>query len=214
MTKVAVALVFIGLNLYTYRWLASDDYIPARASFESFPLTLGDWHCPGSEEMSEDVIAILGVTDYLICTFAREGGRTAINFYAGYHETQTRSDGGKETLIHPPEHCLPGSGWDIIDSNIVPVEHGIPGEAKRVVIAKGNLRNLVYFWYQSRGRVIARNHEKVLYLFLDRAVERRTDGSLIRFTIPIEHGNVEEAEESFRSLASMLMPKMSEYVPN
>jgi hypothetical protein len=54
----------------------------------------------------------------------------------------------------------------------------------------------------------------VLYLFLDRAVERRTDGSLIRFTIPIEHGNVEEAEESFRSLASMLMPKMSEYVPN
>jgi EpsI family protein len=214
MTKLAVALIFIGLNLYTYRYLANDDFIPPRASFVSFPHQVGDWTCPSTEEMAGDVVDILGVTDYVVCTFVKSDGAAAVNFYAGYHERQTRSDAGEETLIHPPEHCIPGSGWDIIESEIVPVEHGIAGEAKRVVIAKGNLRNLVYFWYQSRGRVIARNHEKVLYLFLDRALERRTDGSLIRFTIPIEHGDVEAAEASFSSLASGLMPKMSEYIPN
>ena len=29
---------------------------------------------------------------------------------------------GKATAIHPPEHCLPGSGWDVIDSQVVPIE--------------------------------------------------------------------------------------------
>ena len=132
----------------------------------------------------------------------------------GYHQTQTRTSEGGETIIHPPEHCLPGSGWDIIDTQIVPIDYGGGGEAKRVIIAKGNKRNLVYFWYQSRGRVLARNHEKILYMFLDRATDRRTDGSLVRFTIPIRHGDEEEAETTFRSLAEAVTPLLPRFVPN
>jgi EpsI family protein len=219
--KLIVALLFIGLNLYTYRFLASDDYIPPREDFSSFPMNVSGWECDGSEVMEDNILDRLGVTDYLICTYVKrksedDGERPAVvGFYTGYHATQTRSSDGGETIIHPPEHCLPGAGWDIIDSQIVPVEFGgTTGEAKRVVIAKGNLRSLVYFWYQSRGRVIARNHEKVLYMFMDRALDRRTDGSLVRFTIPINHGNEALAEENFRSLAQALSPVIPEYLPN
>lgn len=220
MSKLAVALLFVGLNFYIYRYFASEDYIPSRESFSGFPLSVDRWQCEGSEEMGDDILERLGVTDYMLCNFVKsevgeEGEDLAVvNFYSGYHETQTRSTSGTETIIHPPEHCLPGAGWDIIDSRIVPIDFGIPGEAKRVVIAKGNQRNLVYFWYQSRGRVIARNHEKVLYMFLDRAVERRSDGSLIRLTVPIHHGNEAAAEESLRSLAKALTPVLPAYVPN
>ena len=136
------------------------------------------------------------------------------NVYIGYHASQTRDLKGKENIIHPPEHCLPGSGWDIIKSDVVPLEYGLRGEAKRVVIAKGNSRALVYFWYQSRGRMIARNHEKVLYMFMDRALNRRTDGSLVRFTIPVLHGDEEAAEEVFDSLASAVSSLIPQYVPN
>jgi EpsI family protein len=91
---------------------------------------------------------------------------------------------------------------------------GFGGEARRVIIAKGNSRNLVYFWYQSRGRVIARNHEKVLYMFLDRATKRRTDGSLVRFTIPVIHGDEAAAEQVFQSLAQSITPFLPDYIPN
>ena len=62
--------------------------------------------------------------------------------------------------------------------------------------------------------MIARNHEKVLYMFLDRATQRRTDGSLIRFTVPIVHGDVEAAEETFQSIAHAVTPLLPEYIPN
>ena len=48
--------------------------------------------------------------------------------------------------MHSPKNCLPGSGWDVIDAKVVPLHFGIPGEAKRFVIAKGRQRALVYFW--------------------------------------------------------------------
>lgn len=214
MAKLTVALIFVLLNLYTYRYFASTDFIPERGTFVDFPLEVKSWSCRGLQEMSDDVLRKLGVTDYLLCDFFNPELNAVVNVYVGYHQSQTRDTGGRDNLIHPPEHCLPGAGWDIIKSDIVPLDLGFGGEAKRVIIAKGNQRNLVYFWYQSRGRTIARNHEKVLYMFFDRAMTRRTDGSLVRFTIPVLHGDEETAEETFRSVAQSLTPLLPDYVPN
>ena len=121
---------------------------------------------------------------------------------------------GAAAVIHPPEHCLPGSGWDVIESDVVPLDVGIGGEAKRFMIAKGSQRSLVYFWYHSRGHVIARSHEKILWMFLDSARRGRTDGSLVRFTIPVQRGDVAAAEAHFQDLAQSVAPLLSEYVPD
>ena len=212
--RFIIALLFIGLNLYVFRYFATEDYRPPRENFSEFPLQIDSWQCRESQEMTEDVLDRLGVTDYLLCDFRNAADSTVANVYVGYHASQTRNVGGKENMIHPPEHCLPGSGWDIIASDIVSPAWLPSGEIKRVVIAKGNQRSLVYFWYQSRGRVIARNHEKIFYMFLDRASSRRTDGSLVRFTIPIVRGDEAQAEETFRELVQQISPLLPDYVPN
>lgn len=213
-TKLIVALLFVGLNLYVYQFFAQGEVFPERDAFAGFPLEVGEWNCAAIQEMDDETLSKLDVTDYLLCDFSDESQSRFANVYVGYHASQTRDTGGDDNIIHPPEHCLPGSGWDIIENEVVPLELGLGGEARRLVIAKGNLRNLVYFWYQSRGRAIARNHEKVLYLFLDRIVSGRTDGSLVRFTIPIIHGDKETAEQSFESIAQLLTPMLPSYVPN
>lgn len=214
MAKLAVALLFIGLNLYVYRYFASEDAIPERETFATFPMVVDGWRCANPMVMDDKILARLNVTDYLLCDFVHDRTGEAVNVYTGYHASQTRDASGHENMIHPPEHCLPGAGWDIIESDVVPLGIGLGGEAKRVVVAKGNLRNLVYFWYQSRGRMLARNHEKVLYMFLDRAVDRRTDGSLVRFTVPILYGDEAAAEKTFLSVAQSLTPLLPDYVPN
>lgn len=212
--RFLVALTFIGLNLYVFRFLATTEIYPPRAMFESFPETVGDWRCDEPATITDDIIGRLGVTDYLLCDFSNEKTQHIANVYIGYHESQTRSVAGNETVIHPPEHCLPGGGWDIIQSDVVPTQWSPGGEAKRVVIAQGNQRNLVYFWYQSNGRVIARNHEKVIYMFLDRAFNQRTDGSLVRFTVPIIQGNEKAAEQTLLSIVASVAPHLDDYVPN
>ncbi len=215
MLKFIVAILILGMNSYVYWYLASDDVIPPRVHFSAFPDQLGDWRCLKREILEDNVLSNLMVSDYLACTFFNDKAESAAHVYIGYHERQTRDrDSGKTTSIHPPEHCLPGSGWDVIDSQLVPIDSVAPGgEAKRFVIAKGNQRSLVYFWYHSRGHVIARSHEKILHLFLDRARYGRTDGSLVRFTIPIFNGDIDEAQATFEELAGLITPDLNRYVP-
>lgn len=212
--RILVAVVFIGLNLYVFRFMTTVEVYPPRMHFAEFPSDLGGWHCDEQITMSDAVIGNLGVTDYLLCDFQSEDNQEVANVYIGYHESQTRNVAGKETLIHPPEHCLPGSGWDIIENDIVDTPWFPGGEAKRVIVAKGNQRSLVYFWYQSSGRVIARNHEKVIYMFIDRAIHQRTDGSLVRITVPIVQGNVAAAEATARSILSGITPILDQYIPD
>ena len=219
MTKIAVALAILGANLYVFWYLGTDEIVPERKAFAAFPDELERWRCLRRETLEDDVIDNLGVTDYISCGFYGSTPQEAAHLYVGYHERQTRDrESGKAQAIHPPEHCLPGSGWDIIDSSIVPLGFGEGaeprGEAKRFIIAKGNSRSLVYFWYHSRGRVIARSHEKILYMFLDRAFRGRSDGSLVRFTVPIPNGNVEQAEAVFQRFAGRVTPELDAYVPN
>jgi len=218
MTKLAVALAILGLNFYTYHHFATDRVLPDRELFESFPMELEDWSCAERESMSADVIANLGVTDYLICTFQHPERRQAVNVYIGYHASQVREDGGGDTTsIHPPAHCLPGSGWDIIDNQSVMLDMpGLPespAAVKRLVVARGNDRHLTYYWYQSRGRVVSRDWEKILYVGFDRATRGRTDGSLVRFTVPILREDEETAEQSFRDLAPLILAQVPAYVP-
>jgi len=215
--KVLVAVFFVGLNYYAYHNFAKNDIVPERQQFESFPDEIGDWRCEQRQSMDDDIIGNLGVTDYIVCAFERAGTNDWVDFYAGYHERQERSDSGKTTLIHPPEHCLPGSGWDIIDNRDVMVDiEGMPtrpGQVKRLVIARGEARQLTYYWYQSRGRVLSVDWKKVLYVGLDRARLGRTDGSLVRFTIPIYQGQDQRAEAIFEDLAPRILAQISDYVP-
>ena len=66
MIKLSVALAFLGLNFYTYHYLATDPVYVDRESFEEFPDQLGSWTCPERMLIEDDAINNLGVTDYLI----------------------------------------------------------------------------------------------------------------------------------------------------
>jgi len=223
MSKLLVALAYLGLTFYVYNYLATDEFVPEHRDFETFPQQLEEWRCAGQEGMDEATLRNLGATDYLICDYRNETEPTErVNVYVGYHETQVRKEGGGagENSIHPPEHCIPGSGWDVIDSQVVDLDlPGLPDgriggrEAKRFVIAKGNARQLVYFWYQSRGRIVARNHEVILFRVWDRAIHQRTDGSLVRLTVPIRNGDEEAAEQTLLSFAAAFAPSLTEYLP-
>jgi EpsI family protein len=219
-TKLAalIAASMLGLNTYVFYFMGSEEAVPTRSSFDAFPLTLAEWECPTPDRMEEKIERRLGVTDYWLCSYttsSEPGGLVGV--YLGYHERQVR-EGAKssaESSIHPPRHCLPGSGWDIIHSEVTTLD--VPefpsAEVNRLIIAKGPARQLVYYWYQERGRVIASDYFKIVYLFWDRATRARSDGALVRFTIPIGREGEEAADAAFRSLAGEMLPLIPKYIP-
>ena len=90
---------------------------------------------------------------------------------------------------------------------------GAQREAKRLVIAKGEARQLVYFWYQERGRVMDSVWKQRLAIFWDRATRHRTDGALVRFTVPLGLYDEERSEADFGALAPQVVALLPDYLP-
>lgn len=220
MFYAVLGATFLVANTALFHLSGEAEAFPVRRPLTEFPVSLENWTCGERAQMDDWAIGILGVTDYLLCNFARSDPAAFVGVYVGYHASQTRvgGTGRDETGIHPPKHCLPGSGWDIIEAATVSLD--LPGfdssrdRVNRFVISKGNQRQLVYYWYHSRGRVIASDWKKVVYLAWDRALLQRTDGSLVRFTVPIRNGDTERAEAEVLDVAQKVVARLPDFLPN
>ena len=100
---------------------------------------------------------------------------------------------------HSPKNCLPGSGWvpDLQDE----VKIDIPGrnqpiEANRYVVAKGDQKSLVLYWYQSRDRVVANEYKAKFYVVADALRYNRTDTALVRIVVPVIDGDLDRSQKA------------------
>jgi EpsI family protein len=104
-------------------------------------------------------------------------GGNVVNLYIAYYNSQRKGE-----AVHSPRSCLPGGGWQMRDfgqrSELpgVPVD-GQPLRVNRTLIELGNQRELVYYWFQQRGRVIDNEFAVKWYLFWDALTRHRTDGA-------------------------------------
>jgi EpsI family protein len=128
--------------------------------------------------------------------------------YIGYYASQRQGD-----TMHSPQNCLPGAGWQPIDSGIVRVRSGARDvDVNRYVVQKGGDRQVVLYWYQGRGRVTANEYANKMWLMLDAARVHRTDGGLARLITPVVTDPT-EATAHAAAFAATLLPVLSEYLP-
>jgi EpsI family protein len=121
--------------------------------------------------------------------------------------------------VHSPRSCIPGGGWLITDLTQIRVDDvvisGKPLQVNRAVIKKGDMIQLVYFWFQQRGRIINNEYMVKWYLFWDALTRNRTDGSLVRLTTFIAHGqDIDEADELLTSFAREVSGVLADYIPD
>ena len=92
--------------------------------------------------------------------------------------------------MHSPLNCLPGAGWQPLEKSYLPIQvadaSGMPSEitVNRYVIEKGLDQQVVLYWYQSHGRVIANEYRSKIFMVYDAARLNRSDAALVRVTSP------------------------------
>ena len=72
--------------------------------------------------------------------------------------------------------------------------------AKKYVIENGKSRELMIYWYQGRGRMVASEYWGKVYTVLDSVRLRRSDAAMVRVTVPIAESET-AAFESAREFA-------------
>ena len=96
------------------------------------------------------------------------------------------------------------------------IDVGRPIEVNRWIIQKGEERQLVLYWYQSHGRVVASEYASKVHLVLDAVRLNRTDAALVRIIQPIGPATGDSpaaAEAAAVAFARSLFPVLERVIP-
>jgi exosortase D (VPLPA-CTERM-specific) len=182
-----------------------------RSTFALFPMELGEWR--GSTSLLDPTIQrVLGADDYILADFVVDG-EAAINLFVAYYNSQTQGTG-----IHSPDVCIPGGGWEVSRWTQTHIEVGNDQTQRiavnRAVIQKGHDRQLVYYWFEQRGRRLTSDYAAKFYTVWDSVVRGRSDGALVRVVTPVGSGENERiADQRLRRFIKPVVARLPTFVP-
>jgi exosortase D (VPLPA-CTERM-specific) len=187
------------------------EYFPPRSSLSSLPSQIDGW--TGTDQaLDQQTLDILGPGEFLIRDYeSADPSQPWINLYIAYFPSQKAGD-----TIHSPNHCLPGAGWVPTSREIVPLTapDGSSFPVNRYVVAKGEDRQLVLYWFQAHGRAVASEYWAKYYLVSDSVRMNRSDGSLVRLMTPLLPGeSAASAQARVMKLGGKLLPLLDNYIP-
>jgi exosortase D (VPLPA-CTERM-specific) len=210
---IAALCILCVSGLMVYFMSARTEIIPERPRFAAFPPQIGQWHGRASS-LDAETEQFLHLDDYLLSDYVRPDGKQ-VGLYVAYYASQHN---GKGATVHPPLLCLPGGGWNItgLGKTNYP-DAGRDGDVaiNRLIIEQVSTRQVVYYWYDERGRRIANEYLSRWHLLIDAITKNRTDGSLVRLTTPIFFGETErDADERLQSFMRDILPSLTLYLPS
>jgi EpsI family protein len=208
--RFLIAAVLLGCTALLMHARNSGEIVPAHPALNSFPRTMPGW---SSTDISipAEVLDVLGPGDFLLRNYRDESTNSNVDLFVAYFPSQRSGD-----TIHSPKNCIPGAGWTPIWSDRISI--ALPGQiafpANRYVIAKGEDRRLVLYWYWAHDRAVASEYWAKFYLVADSVRMRRSDGSLIRLTTAFAPGeSMDSAQHRLLALAEGVVPLINNYVP-
>jgi EpsI family protein len=204
--RIFVAGLLVIAGIFATHAMAPLSAAQPHRPLQEFPAKIASMQ---SEELlfETGVVKEIGVDDYINREYFGDG--RPVELYIGYYKDQRSGD-----AIHSPRNFLPGSGWEPIHSSRVQI--GSAGETVIVneyLVEKGNRRDLVLYWYQTHGRIIASEYWAKFWLVADGVRHKSTDGALIRIWTTAEDGE-HAAETRATQFARQVYPQVSELLPN
>lgn len=205
-----VAALLVGV-LGVRAYISIKPQTPTHDRLAALPKNISAYNMQAEAQITDDVQAVLRADDYVLRRYQDPTGKV-LDVFIAYYEYQRAGES-----MHSPKNCLPGSGWtpvlnDYISAGQLP--NGKPALVNRYVIEKDGHQEVVIYWYQANGRVIANEYWGKLYLVADALRTGRRDGAILRVTAPVERGDsVEAATQRALDFTRRLLPLAKQVLP-
>ena len=208
---LAFALTTVALALAWPAMTERETSRVVREPFVVFPTDLGAWSGRLHPALEPNIERVLGADDYFSAVYDAPSETAAVDLFMAYYHDQTDGTG-----IHSPEVCIPAGGWEVSswETKHVTLENGTAIELNRAIIQKGTERQLVYFWFDLRGRRIAGDYEAKFLNVMDSLLVGRSDGALVRLITSIDElEEVDRADARLMRFMESLVGRLASYVP-
>lgn len=171
-----------------------------------FPHQLDEWRAQPAF-VDSDVARKLQFSDHLMLNFNHPDYIEPINLYVAFYANQRNGESP-----HSPRVCIPGGGWEIETFERIELQ-GLP--MNRAVIAREGHKLLVYYWFAERGTLVANEYYKKWLLLKDFIQTGRSDGALIRVSMPvIDAAHIERSEQRIAEFIALARPMVQQYLPS
>jgi exosortase D (VPLPA-CTERM-specific) len=210
MAAGAFALIAAGYGLSQVATVESL-ITPERRDFDGILAEFGDDWSKEIRPIDPTVAEVLGADDTIVVNLQSPEG-AFYNLYMAYLDAQR--DGRS---WHSPRQCIPGGGWKIAKHTIqkTTTADGQPFSYNRMIIENSDNRQLVYYWYDQRGRKVANEFVMKFWLIVDAVTRKRSDGAMVRLITPItDELTIEEGDATLQSMQTRLQTFLPAYVPN
>lgn len=208
--RVSVSLAVLLGALMVMQLRSSGEAVPIRKPLDSLPASLGEWRGRQGTILSTDILDKLKLRDYVVRDYVDGAGRV-LNLYIGYWDTQRNG-----AVIHSPKNCLPGRGWEPLESSFLtialPAPHP-PITVNRYLIQKDREQQVVLYWYYAQGEAIAGEIPARIAMIRSAFVRNRSDGAILRVISPT-YGSAGETSERLVAYVQALYQVLGHYLPD
>jgi len=207
--RTIVIISIMVLTAVLTSFASRSERIEPNKPFSEFPLEIDQWKGVKGE-LDQEVYNILGVEDYILANYRKDSGER-VNLYVGFYQSQKEGD-----IIHSPKNCMPGAGWKITDTTIETVNTDNSAKKIKVIkllLQKGAEKQVVLYWFQSRGRIISSEYMQKIWLVIDSVTKHRTDGSFVRLISPV---TIDEQTtlKVLKEFANNIYPVLKAHIPS
>lgn len=188
--RARILTAFLLIQAALFYGLSRSEPVRMPAPLAGFPTMVGDWKMSQEGVVEKEVLEILKADDTLTRWYVNPASNQIASLFIAYFATQRT---GKAP--HSPKNCLPGSGWvDTVNDRLAVTVPGRPEpiEVQRYIVARGNERSVVLYWYHSAYHAVGSEYKAKIYTVLDSIRYNRSDTALVRVIIPLRRDDDEE----------------------
>ena len=207
-----VLTVVLVLEACAFYAIASrNEIVPPIPPLSTFPLNSNGWLCVRQDQIEQDILDLLKADDTMSRLYVSPSRKEVATLFMAFFKSQRYGQSP-----HSPKNCLPGNGWDEIESGTIPIsvpQWNGPIVANRYVVAHGEDKDVVIYWYQSHNRIIANEYAARGLLVLDAIRYRRSDTSIVRVITRIQNDDLDHATRLGVEFVQAIFPDVLKHLP-
>jgi EpsI family protein len=206
MRALTVLIVVQAALFYT---ASRGESTPLPLPLADMPADFGGWKLGEVGVVDDETKAVLKADDLLTRGYYGPGG--VANLFIAYFKSQRTGQSP-----HSPKNCLPGSGFQPVDAETGRIDVPVGDKSihiNKYVVARGDNEDVVLYWYQSQGRVIADEFAAKFYLIEDSIRKHRSDTALVRIVVPVKGVTREQAIATAVRFAQAAYPVVDSWLP-